>query len=121
MNCGSNGLLSYTKGNIMKISSKAGYAALLACFILTTTGCASIKDENGKVVGTGFGAGYVLRAMVGANVVDSKTGQVKGNVPLGSVKFGDKEKEGAAAATDHATVSVPPDQVPTTEKSATQN
>lgn len=73
-------------------------------FIITTglvlanlTGCASVKDENGKTVGTCFGAGCVLRAAFDANTIDSKTGYMKGDIPLFSV--GGKAASAPAAAT----------------------
>lgn len=47
--------------------------------------CASVKDESGKTVGTCIGAGCVLRAAFGANTVDSKTGLLKGSIPLFSI------------------------------------
>jgi len=56
---------------------------LISSFGLTA--CASVKDENGKTVGTCIGAGCVLRAAFGANTVDSKTGHLKGTIPLFSV------------------------------------
>lgn len=52
-------------------------------FVLTAmTGCASVKDENGKVVGSCFGAPCFLRSLVGDNVIDPKTGVTKGDIPL---------------------------------------
>lgn len=47
--------------------------------------CASVKDENGKTVGTCIGAGCVLRAAFGANTIDSKTGHMPGEIPLFSI------------------------------------
>lgn len=59
---------------------------LLATSLLAVlVGCASVKDENGKTVGTCIGAGCVLRAAFGANTVDSKTGLMPGEIPLFSV------------------------------------
>jgi hypothetical protein len=60
---------------------------LLVLFISSfgLAACASVKDENGKTVGTCIGAGCVLRAAFGANTVDSKTGHLKGTIPLFSV------------------------------------
>lgn len=52
---------------------------------LTFASCASVKDEKGNTVGTCIGAGCVLRAAFGANTVDSKTGHLKGTIPLFSV------------------------------------
>lgn len=52
---------------------------------LTLAACASVKDEKGNTVGTCIGAGCALRAAFGANVVDSKTGNLKGTIPLFSV------------------------------------
>lgn len=52
---------------------------------LSLASCASVKDEKGNTVGTCIGAGCVLRAAFGANTVDSKTGHLKGTIPLFSV------------------------------------
>jgi len=73
-------------------------------FFTALSGCASVKDENGKTVGTCIGAGCVLRAAFGANTVDSKTGLMPGEIPLFSV--------GGASAPASAPVAASPASAP---------
>lgn len=54
--------------------------AIALLFVLT--GCASVKDQNGKVVGKCYGASCVLRAALGANKIDPGTGLMEGQIPL---------------------------------------
>lgn len=61
------------------------------------TGCASVKDENGNVVGTCYGAPCLLKAAFNANTIDTKTGLMKGDIPL--FKIGGKTPASAPAAT----------------------
>jgi len=57
----------------------------IGLFTVAVSGCTSVKDENGKTVGTCFGAPCLLRAAFDANTVDTKTGLMRGQIPLFSV------------------------------------
>lgn len=63
--------------------------------VSSLSGCASVKDENEKVVGTCFGLSCALRAAFNANHIDTKTGLMEGNIPLGHV--GGTDRKDAAA------------------------
>jgi len=103
------------QGEMMK---KFGIVAIVL-FSVSVSGCASVKDENGKTVGTCFGAPCLLRAAIGANTVDTKTGLMKGQIPL--FKIGGTAPASAPAETatmdkdtqSHATASTIAQSAPT--------
>lgn len=74
---------------------------------LSLASCASVKDEKGNTVGTCIGAGCVLRAAFGANTVDSKTGHLRGTIPLFSVGWASAPASAPVAANTNEGVSQP--------------
>jgi len=76
---------------------------------LILASCASVKDEKGNTVGTCIGAGCVLRAAFGANTVDSKTGHLKGAIPLFSIGGASSPSATTVAAGDQQSVSSVPE------------
>lgn len=52
------------------------------------TGCASVKDQQGNVVGKCFGLSCAVRSAFDYNHIDPKTGLLEGQIPLFTIKTG---------------------------------